>query len=182
MREGLQVAKLTGFPYCQLAVPGCSRHDVYMSRDRARAAQYVIARRGSLNLTREQLAELAGLDVKTIYNLESGERWPQAKTRGKIEKALRIDYGSLQAVAEGGEPLLLDQEREQPADPAAAYLEDFKDDPEFQQLLEQLPPRARRQALEEWAAARERAREDYKRILRFAADAARDEHGEHRAQ
>ncbi|WP_158088735.1 helix-turn-helix domain-containing protein [Thermoactinospora rubra] len=72
-----------------------------MSRDRARAAQFVIARRGELGLTQQQLAARAGVDVKTIYNLESGERWPQAATRGKIEKALGWVGGALEDIAAG---------------------------------------------------------------------------------
>ncbi|GAA2586149.1 helix-turn-helix transcriptional regulator [Actinomadura fulvescens] len=72
--------------------------------DRERIAKYVVARRGSLGLTQEQLAERAGVTVKTIYNLEAGERWPQARTRSAIETALEWRSGDLVRVGEGLEP------------------------------------------------------------------------------
>ncbi|SEG11512.1 Helix-turn-helix [Thermomonospora echinospora] len=72
--------------------------------DRERVAKYVVARRGSLGLTQEQLAERAGVTVKTVYNLESGGRWPQARTRGAIEGALRWRAGDLVRIGEGREP------------------------------------------------------------------------------
>jgi transcriptional regulator with XRE-family HTH domain len=72
--------------------------------DRHRVAKYVAARRGALGLTQEQLAERAGVTVKTIYNLESGERWPQARTRSAIELALAWRPGELVRIAEGAEP------------------------------------------------------------------------------
>lgn len=77
-----------------------------MSRglDRERVARYVIDRRGGLGLTQEELAERAGLDRKTIYHLESAERWPQVKTRGALEEALGWASGDLMRIAEGGEP------------------------------------------------------------------------------
>jgi len=74
-----------------------------MSQGRERAAAQVVARRGELGLTQRQLAMTAEVDIKTIYNLESGERWPQAGTRAKIEKALSWAVGSLEAFAEGRE-------------------------------------------------------------------------------
>jgi transcriptional regulator with XRE-family HTH domain len=73
--------------------------------DRERVAKYVVARRGSLGMTQEQLAERAGVTVKTVYNLESAGRWPQARTRGAIEKALGWRSGDLTRVGEGGEPV-----------------------------------------------------------------------------
>lgn len=54
-------------------------------------------------MTQRQLAMTAAVDIKTIYNLESGERWPQAGTRAKIEKALGWSVGTLKAAAEGRE-------------------------------------------------------------------------------
>ena len=73
--------------------------------DRERVAKYVVARRGSMGLTQEQLAERAGVTVKTIYNLEAGERWPQARTRSAIEVALDWRPGDLVRIGEGLEPV-----------------------------------------------------------------------------
>ncbi len=73
--------------------------------DRERVAKYVVARRGSLGLTQEQLAERAGVTVKTIYNLEAGDRWPQARTRSAIEDTLQWRGGDLVRIGEGLEPL-----------------------------------------------------------------------------
>ena len=74
-----------------------------MSRpvDRRRAARQVIVRRGELGLSQPALAEAAGVDPKTIWNLESGERWPIAKNRTKIERALGWAEGDLARIAEG---------------------------------------------------------------------------------
>ncbi|GAA2085190.1 hypothetical protein GCM10009780_25020 [Actinomadura alba] len=80
-----------------------------MSRDRTRVARYVIARRGEVGLTQQGLADRAGVDIKTIYNLESGERWPQAKTRGALEAVLSWYPGDLQRIAEGGEPVVYER-------------------------------------------------------------------------
>ncbi|MGP4023553.1 helix-turn-helix domain-containing protein [Actinomadura sp. 3N407] len=73
--------------------------------DRERVAKYAVARRGALGLTQEQLAERAGVTVKTVYNLEAGERWPQARTRGAVEDALQWRAGDLARIGEGMEPL-----------------------------------------------------------------------------
>lgn len=77
-----------------------------MSRklDRARVARYVEARRGVIGLTQRELAERAGVDIKTINNLESGERWPQVKTRAAVERELQWSTGDLLRIAEGNEP------------------------------------------------------------------------------
>lgn len=73
-------------------------------RDIARAAAYVAARRGELRLTQIAFAKASGIDVKTVYNLESASRWPQARNRTAIESGLGWQAGDLQHVAEGGEP------------------------------------------------------------------------------
>ena len=72
--------------------------------DRARVAKYVAARRGALGLTQERLAERAQVTVKTVYNLESAGRWPQARTRAAVEAALEWQPGDLMRIAEGDEP------------------------------------------------------------------------------
>lgn len=72
--------------------------------DRARAGQYVAARRGRLGLSQDDLAARAGIDPKTLRDLETGKRWPRAKTRTAIEDALDIETGDLLRLAEGGMP------------------------------------------------------------------------------
>jgi DNA-binding XRE family transcriptional regulator len=64
----------------------------------------VEARRGELGMTRQGLADAAGVDLKTIYNLESGTRWPIAKTRVAVAVALGWAPDTLSVVAEGSAP------------------------------------------------------------------------------
>lgn len=51
-------------------------------------------------MTQQELADAAGVDIKTIGNLESRGRWPIARTRARIEKALGWEPGELQHIAE----------------------------------------------------------------------------------
>jgi DNA-binding XRE family transcriptional regulator len=66
---------------------------------RKRAAQAVAARRGELGMDRGELADTAGVDPKTLYNLEVKGRWPIAVTRAKIEKALHWQSGEMERIA-----------------------------------------------------------------------------------
>jgi transcriptional regulator with XRE-family HTH domain len=76
-----------------------------------RAARAVAARRGELGLTQQELAGAAGVDSKTIYNLESRGRWPIARTRASIEKALDWPVGEMERIAETeADPLLEPQD------------------------------------------------------------------------
>lgn len=78
-----------------------------MSRqqDRSRrVARYVAARRDSLGLSQEALADRAGLNPKTISTLEAGKHWPVAKTRRALEPALGWDEGDFEKIADGGFP------------------------------------------------------------------------------
>lgn len=68
--------------------------------DRQRAARAVTARRGQLGLTQQELADAAGVDIKTIGNLESRGRWPIARTRARIENALGWQAGEMQRISE----------------------------------------------------------------------------------
>lgn len=97
-----------------------------MSRqaDRERVARYVAARRGSLGLSQEQLATKAGVDIKTLWNLETGDRWPQAKTRARIEAALGWDEGDILRLNRGL-PLAGEEESELADLEAAIGTEDF---------------------------------------------------------
>ena len=64
------------------------------------AARAVEARRGELRLTQQQLADAAGVDVKTIGSLESRGRWPIARTRAAIERALKWPPGEMARIAD----------------------------------------------------------------------------------
>jgi transcriptional regulator with XRE-family HTH domain len=68
-----------------------------------RAARAVEARRGELGLTQQQLADAAGVDIKTIGNLESRGRWPIARTRAAIEQALGWQPGEMKRIADEAE-------------------------------------------------------------------------------
>ena len=61
-------------------------------------------RRVALNLTPGQLIDRAGIDAKTLQKLEAGERWPQEKTRRKIEPVLRWKPGGIDVLKDGGTP------------------------------------------------------------------------------
>ena len=69
--------------------------------DLRRVGRAVAARRGELGLTQQDLADAAGVDLKTVYNLESGTRWPIARTRSAIAAALGWGPGVLPAIAAG---------------------------------------------------------------------------------
>jgi transcriptional regulator with XRE-family HTH domain len=77
-----------------------------------RAARAVAARRGELGLTQQELAGAAGVDSKTIYNLESRGRWPIARTRASIEKALDWPVGEMERIADSEPDPLLDPQDE----------------------------------------------------------------------
>lgn len=64
-----------------------------------RVSRAVIARRGELDMTQAELASAAGVDTKTIGSLETRGRWPIARTRARIEKALRWPAGELDRLA-----------------------------------------------------------------------------------
>ena len=72
--------------------------------NRQRAAQAVTARRGELGLDRQELAAEAGVDPKTLYNLEVRGRWPIAVTRARIEQALGWTSGEMERIASAPDP------------------------------------------------------------------------------
>jgi DNA-binding XRE family transcriptional regulator len=55
-------------------------------------------------MTRQDLADAANVDLKTVYNLESGTRWPIARTRAAIAAALGWEGDALTAIAGGAVP------------------------------------------------------------------------------
>lgn len=56
---------------------------------------------GRQQLNRKDLAQRADLDVQTLASLLDGQRWPQAKTRGRIEAALGWEPGSIAMLRQG---------------------------------------------------------------------------------
>lgn len=65
-----------------------------------------MARRGELGMDRQELAKKARVDPKTLYWLETGQKWPIAVTRAKVEKALGWASGEMERIraAAGAEP------------------------------------------------------------------------------
>lgn len=55
-------------------------------------------------MTQQELAEAAGIDTKTLYSLESGARWPIARTRVAISRALGWKGDALADIAAGIPP------------------------------------------------------------------------------
>ena len=72
-------------------------------------------------MTQQELADHAGVDLKTVYNLESGTRWPIAKTRAAVSAALQWEGDALTAIADdraapAPEVILLPEIPETPGD------------------------------------------------------------------
>lgn len=55
-------------------------------------AAHLRAARGLLGMTQNELAELAGVSPKTIYNFEAGEHEPSEDTLLRIVEALRTRH------------------------------------------------------------------------------------------
>jgi DNA-binding XRE family transcriptional regulator len=75
-------------------------HDEHVAKgdELQRIGRAVAARRGELGMTQQELAGTAHVDLKTIYNLESGTRWPIARTRVAISAALGWQGDALAAL------------------------------------------------------------------------------------
>lgn len=69
-----------------------------MSDGRRRAATAAMARMGELGLTQQELAERADVDPKTVGDLLRARRWPIARTRARVEKALGWEAGELDRI------------------------------------------------------------------------------------
>lgn len=70
-------------------------------------------RRGELGLRWEDVAERAGVSPQTLYRISDPNRI-RVGTRKGIERALRWQSGSIESIAEGGEPTPLPDEPETP--------------------------------------------------------------------
>lgn len=52
----------------------------------------------------QQLMDASGLDRATVSTFLSGERWPQSRTLGAVERALEWPVSSIASMLEGGDP------------------------------------------------------------------------------
>lgn len=60
----------------------------------------ILLRRTALGLTQAKAAELAGVNVDTFSDLENGRCQPRALTLAAIARALDLDAGELQRLAD----------------------------------------------------------------------------------
>lgn len=78
------------------------RHDVRMDSDRQRLGAAVLRRRVDLGYTsRRALADVAGIGKRTVDAIETGNA-VRAATRHKLERVLRWEPGSMDAILAGG--------------------------------------------------------------------------------
>lgn len=68
---------------------------------RKRAVAYVQRRMAARSWDRARLVMESGLDPKTVRTFLAGETWPQSPKRRRIEDALGLPAGMLEAVAAG---------------------------------------------------------------------------------
>lgn len=88
----------------------CFLHDVHMP-DWERLGKYVVARRVNLGFDiRPEFAAAAQITTRVLSDIENGKRGNYDKvTIAKLEAALGWETGSVERVAEGGEPWLKEQ-------------------------------------------------------------------------
>lgn len=91
------------------------------TRDLDRLAFRVKAHRLELYPSRLAAAQTAGISKDTWLRVEEGKEVRES-TYAKIDKALGWAIGSCIAIADGGEPVLVDTQREAPAAAAPAPL------------------------------------------------------------
>ena len=77
--------------------------------DWRRAAEAVEARMSELGIGRGALARAAEVDRKTVDNFLDRGAKPRTDKRGGYERALLWSYGSLLALARGGEPIVTEK-------------------------------------------------------------------------
>lgn len=90
-------------------------------RSKAEVGARVKARRLELRMTPSELVAAAGIDDKTLQRLEDGTRWPQERTRLKIEPVLLWAPGSIEQILRGGEPTVAVSDEPASSDVAAGY-------------------------------------------------------------
>ncbi|MEV4155461.1 helix-turn-helix transcriptional regulator [Nocardia salmonicida] len=85
---------------------------------RKRIGAIVQRRRADLQLSANGLARKAGVNIRTLSNLESGDSWPWESNRSKIEQALGLASGFLEQLRtdpvriDGVEESLQNQDRD----------------------------------------------------------------------
>lgn len=95
-------------------------------RTTAEVGALIKARRIELALTEARLRELAGIDPKTQGGMEDGSRWPQERTRMKVEPVLLWKPGSIEALRNGGDATELPaNEVERPSPLRAATVDEL---------------------------------------------------------
>jgi transcriptional regulator with XRE-family HTH domain len=109
-----------------------------MRRRRDAARHAFTARRGDLGLTQEQVAHRGEIVVRTVQNFEKG-KWPNARTRARLERAVAWPLGEIARLAGGPAPSLPAELLEQASQlsPAARqrlkeYLESLDEDDHHQ--------------------------------------------------
>lgn len=96
----------------------------------------VSARRCELAMSRQQLAQRAGVSLTTISNFESGIIWPRPVTRARLETALGWPQGALNL---GGSETVPPQVK--PTESSDASLAPYTDADDDGRQVELLPER-----------------------------------------
>lgn len=86
-----------------LIVPGTLNDMDQRSKEEVGAI--VKARRHELGLTAPDVVSAAGIDPKTYASLEDGTRWPQERTRLRIEPVLQWEAGSIDRLLVSDDPI-----------------------------------------------------------------------------
>jgi hypothetical protein len=87
-------------------------------------------RRGELALTWQQVADTAGVSTETLYRAD--DRAMRTTTKHGIERALRWQRGSVDAIKRGEKPTPLPQEESEPSQgPAEPEPADYADEHEY---------------------------------------------------
>ena len=66
------------------------------ARDLHRVARQVLKLRRNLGLSQEEVAQRAGVAVRSIHELENGTAWPSSKTLGAVAWVLKARLGVFQ--------------------------------------------------------------------------------------